>query len=596
MSRWISLSSMTLLTAVLLAGCTPPKKKAPKDTGGTTVDATTTLVKLDPMDRWRAGLLPENMFDGEPKPGGEVTVQLYSDPPSLNTIVDSDWWAARITEHHIYEALVGVDNYDPDYKLVPELAESWEISADNKTFVFKLRHGVTWHDGKPFTADDVIATFDKVQDETTKAAHVRSYTTELDTYEKVDDYTVKFVWKKAYFLALDTPFSDLPIQPAHIIAKLSGKEYNEAATNSLNRAPLGTGPFEFVEWKSNERIVVKRNEAYWGKKAHISKLTFRIVKDATVALQLAQRQELDVVTRILEEDWVTMESKKVLVDNYHRSRFHDANYAWIGWNQKRPFFKDKRVRNAMTLLTNRQGIIDQMMHGLPLPTTCHFYFKSESCDPDLAPLPYDPIKAVKLLDEAGWVDSNDDGIRDKDGVEFNFSFMLPASSVNAGKMATLMKEDFSRAGIGLSIRKVEWSAFVKELRSQEFDACTLVWGGGPRGEPTQIWHSASSAEGSNYISFSNARVDELLEKARVEFDVDKRNEMYREFGRILHDEQPYTFLYVRPRMSLVHKRLKGVAETLSYWEYEDWWVEEGATSESAAAVPTPDAKEAEGTN
>ena len=150
--------------------------------------------------------------------------------------------------------------------------------------------------------------------------------------------------------------------------------------------------------------------------------------------------------------------------------------------------------------------------------------------------------------------------------------MLPASSVNAEKMATMMKEDFRRAGIDLAIQKVEWAAYSKRLREHEFDACTLIWSGDARGDPTQIWHSKSIDGGSNYISFRNGDVDRLLEKARVTFDADERNKMYRRFGAILHDEQPYTFLYVRPRLSLVSKKLHGVKETLLYWQFEDWYL------------------------
>jgi peptide/nickel transport system substrate-binding protein len=152
--------------------------------------------------------------------------------------------------------------------------------------------------------------------------------------------------------------------------------------------------------------------------------------------------------------------------------------------------------------------------------------------------------------------------------------MIPAGSTNAARMATLMKEQFSRAGIDMAIQKVEWPAFHKRLINHEFDACTLIWGGGPRGDPTQIWHSSSISGGSNYINYRNEKVDTLLEQARVTFDPAARTKLYREFGAILHDEQPYTFLYVRPRLALVHKRLRGVKETLLFWQYRDWWLGE----------------------
>jgi peptide/nickel transport system substrate-binding protein len=274
---------------------------------------------------------------------------------------------------------------------------------------------------------------------------------------------------------------------------------------------------------------------------------------------------------ILPDQWVGM-NDSALKDKYHRSMFFDANYAWIGWNQKRPFFRDRRVRKALTMLVDRPGMIGKMMYGLARPTTCHFYWASPSCDPALKPLPFDPVAAAKLLDEAGWKDTDGDGVRDREGVAFSFKFMLPASSVNAERMATKMKEDFRRAGIDLAIQKVEWAAYSKRLRTHEFDACTLLWVGDARGDPTQIWHSKSIEGGSNYISFRNDEADRIMEQARVTFDADKRNEMYRRFGAILHEEQPYTFLHVRPRLSLVSKKLHGVRETLQYWQFEDWYL------------------------
>lgn len=523
---------------------------------------------------WKEGELPPSVTEGEPRKGGRVVVHMYSEPPSLNPIVDSDWWAARLVKHHIQESLVGIDPYDhPEYGYVPELARSWDISDDKKTVTFHLRDDVKWHDGKPFTSRDVIATFDKIQDKSVRAAHVRSYLQELESYEAPDEHTVIFHWKRPYFLALDDPFNSVAIQPAHIIEEMSGTEYNEASSNPLNRSPVGTGPFEFVEWESNQKIVLQRNDDYWGDEAHLDRLVFRIVKELPIALQLAQREELDVVTRVESEAWARMDDP-TLRKKYHRSKYYDSNYAWIGWNQQRPYFSDTRVRKALTMLVDRAGVIDKLRYGLPKPTNCHFYWASDACDFGKDPLPHDPKGAVELLEEAGWKDSDDDGIRDKDGTAFSFTFMIPASSAWAAQMGTKLKEDFKRAGIELALQRVEWSSYTRRLRDHEFDACTLLWGSStPRGDPTQIWHSSSIDGGSNYIGFQNDRVDEILEKARVIFEPEKRNELYREFGEILYEEQPYTFLYVRPRLSLVHERVKGVRESLMYWQYEDWWVE-----------------------
>jgi peptide/nickel transport system substrate-binding protein len=525
-------------------------------------------------DAWIDGTVPPEAARGTPKRGGQVVVQMNVEPPSLNSIVDSDFWGGEIAEE-IYDTLVDLDPYDdPDYRIVPELAERWEISDDKLVYTFHLRHGVVWHDGEPFTARDVVATYAKVMHDQVKAAHLRAYMTTLARYEALDDYTVRFTWTKPYFFAMDVPFASIPIQPAHVLEKLSPTQYNEAATNPLNRHPIGTSAFAFVQWETNQKVVLERNERFWGKPPHLDRLVFRIVKEDRVALELAQRGEIDVVDKVPPEQWVRMPKQRPeLRDRFYRSRFFEANYQWIGWNEQRPMFQDRRVRRALALLVDRPGFIQHVLHGLYLATTCHFYWKSRDCDPSLSPLPYDPREAVRLLEEVGWRDTDGDGIRDRNGIPFRFTFMVPATADVTVQLATMMKEQYHRAGIDLSVQLVEWSSFTRRLREREFDVCSLLWMGGPRGDPIQIWHSRSANGGSNYIGFSNARADALMDRATVVFDDAERSRMYREFGKILYDEQPYAWLFTRPRLSLLSRRIHGIRESLLFWQYRDWWVE-----------------------
>jgi peptide/nickel transport system substrate-binding protein len=225
------------------------------------------------------------------------------------------------------------------------------------------------------------------------------------------------------------------------------------------------------------------------------------------------------------------------------------------------------------MLIDRPGMLEHMFRGLYQPTTCPFYWASRECDPTVESYPYDRRRAVELLEEAEWRDTDGDGIRDKAGVAFRFTFLIPATSVEAGRMGAKMKEDFARVGIEMDIQRLEWSQYMSTLSEHEFDACQLIWGGGPRGEPTQIWHSSSIDGGSNYVSFRHERADRLMEQARILFEPEPRNALYREFHRILHEEQPYTFLFVRPQLSLVHKKLRGVRQSLYFWRYRDWWLD-----------------------
>jgi peptide/nickel transport system substrate-binding protein len=556
-----------------LAVCCACRYWSGSDTAGTGSERNAEVKDVS-SDDWQRGRLPPAPANEVPQRGGEIVVRVHYEPPSLNLNIDADWLAAHVTENRIYESLVVVDPYDqPSYHLLPALAERWAVSEDRLVYTFWLRRGVSWHDGERFTARDVIATFDKVQDPSTKAMHKRAYTSDLAEYRALDDYTVEFRFKRPYFMVQDGVFGDIQIQPAHRIGKLSGSQYNEAASNSLNRNPIGTGPFRFESWVANQRISLVRNGNYWGRAPYLDRVTFRIVKEPTIAMELASRQEVDVVSRLAAEQWVKMD-RSLFFPHYHRALMHEANYTWIGYNQSRPLFQDARVRRAITMLIDRDGIIRALQHGLARPTTCHFHIDSPACDPTIVPLPYDPVAATALLEAAGWRLPGRESIRSRGNERFVFTLLIPAGSEDAARAANLAKESLSRAGIDMRLRRVEWSAFLRQLREHDFDACTMTWAdSSPRSDPTQIWHSSSIPGGSNYISYSSPQADAIMDAARVEFDDARRNRMYRELGRILYDDQPYTWLYVRPTMTLIHRRVHGVRASLTGWRYEDWWVE-----------------------
>lgn len=558
-----------LLCAWHARGCTCERARTPGELPAKQPAAPTDSA----TDDWRAGRLPPSVLHGTPRSGGQLVVGVDWEPPSLNAIVTSDWLAKRFVLTRIYQGLVTVDAADdPRYRIIPQLAERWEVSPDGRVYTFHLRPDVRWHDGEPFTARDVVATLDKVMDPQVDAASTRADFAELARYHAPDDHSVVLEWKRPYFLVLDA-LSDLTIQPAHVIARLGAREYNEAATNPLNRAPLGTGPFKFERWDSHSQIVLTRNPAYWGRPAYLERLVFRVVTDANVRLQLAERGELDLVQRVKTEQWTHMDSPQ-LRRQFNRSLFYASKYNWIGWNLARPPFGDVRVRRALTMLVDRPGIIDKLMYGLPRPTTCHFYYASSACDPSLAPLPFDPAAAAALLDEADVRDHDGDGLRDFGPARrpFRFSMSLPSTASETARIVTKIKEDLAHSGIDMQLEKVEWSAFLQRVAAHDFDAITLNWSGDARMDPTQIFHSSSIAGGSNYIGYVNPEADRLMEQARVTVDPGARDALYRAFGALLQRDQPYTFLFVPPELDLIRRSVRGARPGLYWWSFEDLWL------------------------
>jgi peptide/nickel transport system substrate-binding protein len=276
-----------------------------------------------------------------------------------------------------------------------------------------------------------------------------------------------------------------------------------------------------------------------------------------VAFQVLKRGDLDL-SGLTPIQWERQSNTKVFKDNFKKHKYFRPNYSFIGWNMKKPFFSDKRVRTAMTHMLNRQEILDKILLALGAIVTNPFYINSPEYDKSIKPLDYSPETAIKLLDEAGWTDSNKDGIRDKDGVKFEFEFLLPSGSDTSEKIATVLKEELDKVGIVMNIRKTEWAVFTTRLNERKFDAVTLAWSMGVESDPYQIWSSTQSTTGSNFVGFENERADQLISEARQEFNKEERIKLYREFAEIIHEQQPYTFLFCSMSTVAVSNRFRNV--------------------------------------
>jgi len=396
----------------------------------------------------------------------------------------------------------------------------------------------------------VVFSYEKIMDPRVDAPQLRNYYQDIKGVDALDDYTVRFTYARPYFLALEF-CGGMPVVPKHIFEK---GDFN---TSPAGRSPVGTGPYRFVKWDTGREIVLERNEDYWGKKPHIKRIVFKIINDPTVAFQVLKREELDL-TGLTPIQWARQTSSEAFKKNYDKISYFTPNYSYIGWNMSRPYFSDRRVRIAMTHLVNRELILKEILYNLGDVVTNPFYINSPEYDKSIEPSPYDPERAKKLLEEAGWVDHDGDGIRDKDGVKFDFEFLIPAGSDTGEKIATILKEELDKVGINMQIRKTEWAVFTTRLNERRFDAVTLAWSMGVESDPYQIWHSSQAEKGSNFVGFKNKEADRLIEEARTEFNRQKRIELYRRFSRIVHEEQPYTFLFCRKSTVALHKRFKGV--------------------------------------
>ncbi len=487
-----------------------------------------------------------------------------SDPDILNPVLSNEAFAGQIFDY-INDTLIDRDRDTQEF--IPELAERWTVSPDHLQYTFHLRKDVKWHDGQPFTADDVIYSFNKIQDPEVEAPFLRVYYADIEKLEKLDDHTIRFTYRKPYFMALSV-CGTIPLLPKHIFD--DGQDFNK---HSANRHPIGTGPFEFAEWTTGRKVVLKRNENYWGKKPAFKKVIFSIISDDTVRLQVLKKGELDMLS-LRPIQWARQTESKDFNERFGKYRYTSPGYSYIAWNSKNPLFTDKRVRQALTQLIDRDKIMKKLQFGQGIVVASPFFIESPQYHPTLKPWPYDVAAAKTLLAEVGYADTDGDGFLDKDGKKFTFTFRFPSASKTAERISTIMKEDFKDAGIDMNIERMEWAVFLEKLQKKEFEATSLGWSTGFEGDPYQIWHSSQSTvdKGNNFVSFENKEADSLIENARSEFDPQKRNAMYHRLQEIIHDEQPYTFLFSSYSLVVVSKRFDNVIVHKMGMDPQEWTI------------------------
>jgi peptide/nickel transport system substrate-binding protein len=498
---------------------------------------------------------------GVPVTGDWLVRRINAEPATLNPITASDAYESVINGY-VYESLLDLDNETLEH--IPVLAESWTISEDKKQYTFVLKEGLHWQDGKPLTTGDILYTFDRARDPKVDAPHLRSYYKDLVDVTTLDERTVRFTYAYPYFKALDM-IGGLNIIPRHIFEK---EDFN---THSAGRAPLGSGPYRFVKWDTGKEIVLERYPGYWGKKHYIDRIVFKIITDDTVALQVLKKGEIDYMG-LSPIQWERQTGSASFDDEFRKIRYPSLGYSYIGWNQKRPMLSDKRVRRALTMLVDRESFVKNIWYGLGTVVSGNFFVDSPDYDKSIEPWPYDPQAAAALLAEAGWVDSDGDGILDKDGVPFRFEFTYPSGSPTGEKLSTLLKESLSKVGIEMSIRHLEWALFTQLLDGRNYDAVALGWSLPVLADPYQVWHSSQVREGHNFVGFVNEEADRIIEDGRSQFDREKRAAMYRRFHRILHEEQPYTFLFNRNSLVVLDRRFENVKVYPLGPDSTEWWV------------------------
>lgn len=425
------------------------------------------------------------------------------------------------------------------YEWKPLLAKKWEISKDKKEFTFYLRKGVFFHDGVELTSEDVVFSYNAIFDDKYKAVAVRSYFEGIDRAEVIDRYTVKFYMKNKNIQNFKQ-IASLNIVPKHFYLQEKKKSF-------FNKNVVGTGPYKLDLFKRGNRIVLLKNKKWWNKNSdewHFPKVVIRFVSDQNVALEMLKKGSLDFLP-LRAEEYVKKAVGPLWGKAVHKVKTQNSTpkgYNFIAWNMRHLILKDKRVRKALYHLVNRELMIKKFEYGYSEPLSGPVYPQSPYAL-RTKPVDFNPKKALKLLKSAEWSDTDGDNILDKviDGKKRKLSINILEPWEGFTKYLTIFKEDAKRAGVEINIKVMEWNSFIKLIDERKFDAVRLAWNAQIDWDPTQIWHSKSIDGGSNFIGFSNKRVDEIAETARVTFDKEKRIKMLKEAQKIIIDEAPYVW-------------------------------------------------------
>ncbi|OGS19283.1 MAG: peptide-binding protein [Elusimicrobia bacterium RIFOXYA2_FULL_50_26] len=481
------------------------------------------------------------------------------DASYLNPVLASDSASGTVNDL-VFNGLV---KYDKDIRLTGDLAESWDVSDGGLVITFHLRKNVRWHDGKPFTAEDVRFTYERLIDPKVKTPYGSDYEL-VKSFAVVNPYTVRITYRQKFAPALES--WGMGILPKHVFSQ---GDFNE---HPANRKPVGTGPYRFKEWKTDEKIVLDANPDYFLGKPKIERCVFRIIPDQAVQFLELRNESIDDMS-LTPDQW---KAYPEFFRSYNKFRYPAFMYTYLAFNLKNPLFADKRMRKAIAFAIDKKDIIGGVLLGMGKAATGPFPAQSWAYNPDVKDYEYDTTRAKALIEECGWQLNAKDGYFYKDGKRLEFTILTNQGNKMRSLSAEIIQSQLRRAGIKVNIRIVEWSSFIHQfVNKKNFDAIILGWTVGRDPDQYSIWHSGQQDEGQyNFISYNNPAVDRLLEEGRGTFDQAKRTSIYHRLHRIIFDDVPYVFLYYPESLPVIHKRFRGpeIAPLGVGWNFHDWWV------------------------
>src|SRR5262245_22485212 len=508
---------------------------------------------------------PKNQ--GKPVYGDTLVDSVTGNVSGLIPNITSDS-ASHEVGNLIYNGLV---TRDRDLNIIGDAAESWTFTPDCLNLTFKLRKDIKWHDGQPFTADDVVFTYQTMINPKTPTSYREDFKA-VDSVTAVDANTVRVTYQKPYAKALQS--WSTWILPRHLLDKYVQEGRLRDAPQNWH-GPVGTGPYRFKEMRSGEKIVLASNPDYFEGRPYISRIIYRIIpSQATIFLELKAKgvdaANLTALQYMRQTDYPDFRK------SYQKFKYPSNSYTYFGFNLKDPRFADKRVRHAFAYAINKQALIEGVRMGLGRDATGPYKPGTWVYNPSVTKYPYDPAKAKQLLAAAGWTERNAEGLLVKNGQPFTFTLLTNQGNEERKKVAEIVQASLREVGIGVEVRVLEWASFLKEyVKKRRFDAIILGWGIGLDPDQYEIWHSSKMGpDDLNTVSYQNPEVDDLLEKGRASCHQNERKKYYDRMQEVLAEDMPIIFLYFPDALPAVARRVQGIVESPNgiRFNMREWYV------------------------
>ncbi|MEM1202501.1 MAG: ABC transporter substrate-binding protein [Acidobacteriota bacterium] len=529
-----------VLLTILATGCRP----AVEEPGPAPADGETTVVVAQPIDI-------------------QGTNELLVQATTIHTALHYFMLFLPLLEEQ-------ADYQDGPPTFAPRLAESYELSEDRLALTFRLRTDIVWSDGVPVTSADVRFTWE-AQTHPEVAWPFVDTKARIRDVEVIDDHTVRFHFTEVYANQLEDVVQGV-ILPAHAWGKLPFEEWR---SNSawFDENLVVNGPFTLESHTPQQRFVVRRNERYFEPGLpRVDRVVFEIIPDSANQLNLLRTGKADFVEFVPPAEAESIEADPDLYLVKHIPRF----FFYIAWNVTRPQFAEPEVRRALTLAIDRETIVDTLFYGWATVSHSPLVSNVWAHNKDLEPWPFDPAAARRLLAEAGWQDTDGDGVLDKDGQPFRFELMTNSENQLRKDITVMVQEQLKQVGIEVVPRSMDFNALLAPLARQEFDAVVSGLALGTDLDLTFNFHTRGITEGFNWSGYSNPEMDTLIEASLVALDPAEAKRTFDRIQVLLHEEQPLTFLYESVRPSGVRQRLQDTNPNSlsSFANLRSWRVED----------------------